>query len=141
MTSSKPSPAKETTKLLAEIVAGRYDGQLVAITEAIVARLQAGETSMLWRITLPDGDTWDAETATVGELRYAEGVTGLSYLDLNPGKSHTQFAALVAGHYKAQGMDLKDALAKADAITQTDAVAAVELYEGTLGKGSGATSS
>lgn len=133
--------AAAITKLQAEILAGRYDGHLVDVTEAIAARLRSGATSMLWRITLPDGETWDAETVTIGEIRYAESVTGKSYLELNPGKSMIEFVALVAGHYKSQGMDTKDAVAKADALTQRDAVAAVELYEGHLGKDLGAASS
>lgn len=130
----------QITKLQQEIMLGRFDGHLVDITDSIAERLRSGEPRLLWRITL-DGESWSAETVTVGELRYVETVTGQSYLSINPGVSMGVFTALVTAHYKTQGLDQNAALAKADAITQAQAIDAIEMYEGSLGKGSGSPTS
>lgn len=122
-----------TTRVLAEIADGRHDGNLFAIVQAITARAATDETGFLWRITL-DGDVWDAETVTLGELRYVEAVTGKSYLQVDPKKSMRDFAGLVVAHYRAQGMTQDAAVEKADKISQPQAIAALSIYEGTLGK-------
>lgn len=133
-------PKDATSRVLAEILDGRHDGKLFQIVEAITKRTQTDETGFLWRITLGD-DVWDAETVTTGELRYVESVISKSYLEIDPSQSMVHFAALVVAHYKAQGMKLLDAVAKADSISQTEALAALSVYEGTLGKGSASTGS
>lgn len=122
-----------TDKVIAEILAGRHDGKLLDIVKAVAKRGESGETGLLWRIDL-DGDIWDAETVTLGELRYVEQVTGLSWFQLDPKKYMLHFAALVTAHYKAQGLDHEAALAKADGISQTQALKAIDLYEASLGK-------
>ncbi len=140
MTTTTRKTVDQISKLQQEIMLGRFDGHLVDITDSIAERLRSGEPRLLWRITL-DGDTWSSETVTTGELRYVETITGQSYLSINPGVSMGQFTALVTAHYKAQGLDQNAALAKADAITQAQALEAIEMYEGSLGKGSASTTS
>jgi hypothetical protein len=140
-TTTKKSPA-QVSKLQQEILIGRLDGHLVDIADAIAARMaDATGPTLLWRITLGD-DTWSSETVTIGELRYIETATGVPYLELHPGKSMNQFAAIVTAHFhKVHGVELKEARDRADAISQQDALSAIDLYEGKLGKDSGATSS
>jgi len=135
------STAKPTTdKVVTEILAGRHDGRLVDIAQAIERRVTSDATGWLWRITLPDGEAWDSETVTVGELTFVEQTTGVSYLLIDPNKSMAQFRALVTAHHVAAGLERDAAIAKASALTQSEAVKAVTHYEGTLGKGSGSTS-
>lgn len=133
-------PKDPTGKVITEILAGRHDGKLKEIVEAITARVQTDETGFLWRITL-DGETWDAETVTLGELRRAEPMAGKSYLMLDPLKFMRDFSALVVAHYMHKGMTQDVAFEKADAIPRSVLASAVDFYEGTLGKGSASTGS
>jgi hypothetical protein len=123
-----------TERVISEIAKGTHDGQLMDIADAITDRLRTDTVSLLWRITL-DGETWDAETVTLGELRFVETMTSKSYLELNPGASMAELTALIVAHYVARGDDREVAFKKADSLTQQQALEAIELYEGTLGKG------
>lgn len=123
-----------TGRVLAELADGRHDGRLIELLEAIGERAKSEETSMLWRITLGN-ETWDAETVTIGEIRFVEKTAARSWLAVNPSKYMDHMVALVTARYhKVHGMDLDAAIAKAEAISEAEAVAAVDWYEGSLGK-------
>lgn len=135
------APKDPTGRVIAEILDGRHDGRLLELVDAITTRATSDETSFLWRIRLGD-DVWDAETVTLGELREAEKLTNRSYLQLDPKKFMTHFTALVYAHYrKVHDLDEDAAVAKAEKITQQQAMDALEIYEGSLGKGSASTTS
>lgn len=127
-----PAAKDPTARLVMEILDGRHDGRFKEIVEAVAEAIQKrqddGHTRFVWRITLGD-DVWDALSVTVGELRYAERATGIPWKKLNPADSMGEFAALVVGHFKAQGMELDEAVEKAEAITQQEAEAAIDDYE------------
>lgn len=135
------APKDPTGRVIAEILDGRHDGRLLELVDAITTRATSDETSFLWRIRLGD-DVWDAETVTLGELREAEKLVNRSYLQLDPKKFMSHFVALVFAHFKVvEGLSNDDAMAKAEKITQQQAMDALELYEGSLGKGSASTTS
>ena len=124
------TPPKDITALaVAQILDGRHDGRLKEIVDAIQKREADGDVDFVWKIDL-NGESWDRRSATVGELRWAEQATGIRWKFLDPSHSMEHFAALVTGHYyKAQGLSHEEALAKADAITEEQAAAAVSDYE------------
>jgi hypothetical protein len=131
-------PTKDPTeRVVTEIAKGIHDGNLMDIVEAVSER---GADRLLWRITLDD-ETWDAESVTLGELRRVEAMLGKSYALVNPSASMRDFSALVVAHYQSQDMSVDEAFKKADAITQATAMSALDLYEGSMGKGSASTTS
>lgn len=124
-----PTPPKDpTARVVAEVLAGRHDGRFKEIAEAIQRRQAEGHTRFIWRITLGD-DVWDALSVTAGEVRYVEQVTRIPWKKLNPADSMNELVSFVIAHYKAQGMDLEEAIAKAEEITQEQAEGMVDDYE------------
>ena len=120
------------------IGAGEFDGRLDQIVAAAVERVQAGAVAMPWRLRF-DGDEWTQESVTVGELAFAE---QLCWIDTPNGRRHATRAeidprirtdhvlALVIAHlHKAQGVPLRDATKRAEAITATDLDGIVGEYE------------
>ncbi len=120
------------------IAAGEFDGRLDQIVAAAVERVQAGAVSMPWRLRL-DGDEWTQQSVTVGELAFAE---QLCWVDTPQGRRHATRAeidprvrtdhllALVVAHlHKAQGLSLRDATTRAEAITADELDGIVGEYE------------
>ncbi len=131
------------------IAAGDFDGRLDQIVAAAVERVQAGAVSMPWRLRL-DGDEWTQQSVTVGELAFAE---QLCWVDTPQGRRHATRAeidprihsdhvlALVVAHlHKAQGLSLRDATKRAEAITAAELDGIVGEYEVVRPKGVDETS-
>lgn len=134
MTATEAPSVTTTDQVLAEIGEGLHDGRLLEMADAIAVRLRKdGAAAALWRITL-DGDTWDAESVTLGELCDVETITGRTWLELDPARSTTDFVALVIAHFhKIADMPLREAVAKAESLPQSVLVDALTLYEKTPG--------
>lgn len=129
--------------VLAAIAAGDYDGHLDDIALAMVERARTGAVEFFWRIRL-DGDEWTQETVTLGELSFAERVCKVTYQDelgrtrtrpalmdeINPRAYAEHLAALLTAHFhKADGLDLTDAIKKAEAYPRKVLREAVDEYE------------
>jgi len=112
------------------ILAGDYDGDLVELIDAVRARAAAEASSLRWRITF-DGDVWDEDTVTIGEMRFVEKFTGKSWANIgSPMSSASVLAAFIVAHlHKVKGMTLADAIDKVDALTAGDAIGLVSEYE------------
>lgn len=120
--------------MLDDIAAGKHDDELADIAQAIRDRYTEIGRAMAWRITI-NGDTWDEDTVTIGEVRFVERQTGLNWAVLAPLASADVATAFIIAHWhKAGGMDLKDAWDKAEALTAKDVMAAVSEYETAAGK-------
>ena len=120
--------------MLEDIEAGKHDDELAAIAQAIRDRYDEIGRSMAWRITI-NGDTWDEDTVTIGEIRMVERTTGLNWGELAPLVSADVATAFIIAHWhKVGGMDLKDAWDKAEALVTKDVIAAVTEYEKPAGK-------
>jgi hypothetical protein len=128
----------ELEEITTAIAAGEFDGRLDQIVGAAVERVRAGAVSMPWRIRL-DGDEWTQESVTVGELAFAE---QLCWVDGPGGRRHPTRAeidprirsdhtlALIVAHlHKAQGVSLRDATKRAEAITAVELDGIVGEYE------------
>lgn len=127
-------PKDPSGKVVAEILAGRHDGHLVDLTEAVVERIRSSTVRICWRLRI-DGDVWDENTVTAGELACAEKLLSterrpFSYTQLEPKSSIGHRTALVVAHlHKIQGADIKDAVQRAEAITLAEHEKLLELYE------------
>jgi len=121
------------------IEAGELDGHLDDIAAALVDRVRTGATAFYWRITI-DGDTWDQETVTLGELKFAEqhakvtDATGrlrrAAFAEIDPRSSAEHLAAILTAHFhKADGLPLTDAVKKAENYPASALIEAVGEYE------------
>lgn len=129
MTDKDPSK-----KAVAEILAGRHDGHLSDLLEAAVQRLRNSTVRICWRLHL-DGESWDEDTVTAGELACAERLLSkrdrpFSYTQIDPKASMEHRVTLVVAHlHKIQGLKVEDAIARAEAITLAEQEKLLELYE------------
>lgn len=125
--------------ITAAIAAGDLDGQLEQLVAAVVDRVRSGAVDVRWRIRF-DGDEWTQDTITLGELKFAEqhchvddparGRRRATRIDIDPRVYAEHVLALVTGHlHKVRGLSLKDAIAKAEAITAENLEAMVDEYE------------
>ena len=129
------SAAKDPSeKVIAEILAGRHDGHIGDIIEAVMQHMRASTIRMYWRFRLDD-DTWDQDTVTTGELVFAEKLLSMpgrpfSYTELDPLKHLDHRVALLMAHlHKIGGLDISDARARVEAITLPEQETVVEMYE------------
>lgn len=119
-----------TDRFVMEVLDGRHDGRFKEIAQAIEKRREDGHTRFVWRITLPDGESWDGRSVTGGELVMAENATKIRWKHLDPSNEMDHFVALVVAHYrKVHGFDFEQAVAKAEALTGAEIEAAVDDYE------------
>ncbi len=132
----------DVEEITAAITAGDLDGNLEPIAAAIWARHDAGAVTFAWRITF-DGDTWDAESVTLGELSWVEGRLWTEGVDaggpwrrritraeLVPKARADHALTLVVAHlHKAQGVPLAEALKRAEAVTAADLESMVSEFE------------
>lgn len=120
--------------MIDDIAAGKHDDDLIRIAEACRERAAELGRRVGWRITI-DGDAWDEDTVTIGEVRLVERTTGINWSELAPLVSAdvaTQF--IIAHWHKAAGMDLQTAWDKAERLGAKDVIAAVSEYEMAAGK-------
>lgn len=125
------TPVERANKLIPKIMIGRYDGGLVEIAKACAARRKETGSAWQWRITF-DGDTWDQDTVTTGELAAAEEILGdgTSYMQLDPRLSMRHRIALLVAHlHKSKGVKLADAARRAEQLTHQEQDAMVDMYE------------
>lgn len=114
---------------LVGIEAGDYDGGLADIVAACRERAEEADRSLRWRITI-DGETWDEDTITIGEMRFVERATDTNWALLTPLKSADVLTSFViARWHKVGGMDLQAAWEKAEALNAKALVEAVSEYE------------
>lgn len=123
------NPAAHAKKVIGQILIGRCDGGLVEIAKACAVRTRDIGSAWQWRITL-DGDTWDQDTVTTGELALAEDLAETSYINLDPKVRMRHRVALVIAHlHKAQGLTLPDAITRAEALIHAEQDDMIEMYE------------
>jgi hypothetical protein len=120
----------ELDQTVKEISAGDYDGHLDALSEAIIDRVRSGAVDFAWRIRF-DGDEWSRQDVTLGELIYAEKLTGTRMrVELDPRVDDLHALALIIAHlHKAQGVAAEDAVKRAEAITAAELAEIVGEFE------------
>lgn len=120
--------------MIEDIQLGKYDGELIDIAQAVRDRYDEIGRQAKWRITI-DGETWDQDTVTIGEVRLVEATTGVNWSQLSPlGSAATATAFIMAHWHKVNGVELHEAWDKADALSAVDVIAAVSEYESPAGK-------
>jgi hypothetical protein len=120
--------------MIDDIAAGEHDDDLADIAAAVRDRANEIGRKFAWRITI-DGDTWDEDTVTIGEVRHVERITGINWSDLAPLVSADVATQFIIAHWnQVDGMKLEKAWDKAQKLTAKDVIAAVSEYE-TAGKG------
>ena len=125
--------------VVAGIEAGDYDDNLAEIVAACRERVFGAGRELRWRMTV-EGETWDEDTITIGELRLVARTTGSP--DDWPGdpvSSPDLLTTYVIAHWHLiDGMDLAEAWDKAGRLNAKALVGAVQLYQGP-GKGQAAS--
>lgn len=83
----------DPSRVVAEIAAGRLDGQLMDVLAAVRVRIEEGATAMLWKASW-DGVEFSEEDVTLTELETAERLTGRNWSQLNPMASASNCKAM-----------------------------------------------
>ena len=136
----------DVDKLIGEIQAGEYDGQLGRAFDALFARARETEVDFGWRIKLSETDEWTASSVTLQELAFAEKMCStasrkVSYLELDPTKSMDHLIALIVAHlHHIGGLRVPEALNEGQKLTVTDLADIVSIYEMRAVPKAGATS-
>lgn len=125
------------------IIAGEFDGHLDDIVLAILERARSGAVAFKWRLRL-DGDEWTQDSATLGEMKFAEQHAWVhkvdaagrtvshraTYPEIDPRGNAEHLVALIVAHlHRAQGLPLADALKRAEAIPLSQMDDLVSEYE------------
>jgi hypothetical protein len=114
--------------LIADIESGHYDEHIVDVVAAFRARAAAAGVGSRWQITI-DGETWNEDTVTGGEIRLVAKTLGVDWPP-DPLDSADAIVLWVIAHWhKVGGMDLKDAWDKAEALNGKQLIAAVGEYQ------------
>jgi hypothetical protein len=114
--------------LIADIESGHYDEHIIDVLAALRARAAAAGVGSRWRITI-DGETWDEDTLTAGEIRMVAKTLGVDWPP-DPIDSADAIVLWVIAHYhKVLGMDLKEAWDRAEALNGKQLIAAVTEYQ------------
>lgn len=120
-----PSPAE----IVDAIKAGDYDGELVALVDAVRTRFTHGTTEQKWKVTYGDA-VITQDSLTLAEASFVEKMAGTSWAYLNPVNSAGECQAIIAMHlHLRDGMKRADAVALAGSMNLEEAVAAVGSYE------------
>lgn len=108
---------------------GDFDGQLVALIDAVRTRFQHGSTEQKWKVDY-EGETITQDSLTLAEAAFVEKQSGSSWAYINPVNSAGECQAIIAMflHFR-QGKSRRDALDEAGRMNLEAAVAAVGSYE------------
>lgn len=113
MTDARPK-TDPVDKVKADILAGRYDGDLADLTLAIHERALSQATALRWSMEW-DGQTLREDDCTLGVAAMVESFTGLDWAAFDPRLSAGNCRALlVAWLHHRDGISVPDAQALVD---------------------------
>lgn len=119
--------------LIAEIKAGRMDGHLADVQEAMRERVLSQATSMRWQLNHPDVQVRE-DDLTLEEAEMIERVTGMSWATIDPYSSAVECRAiLTVCLQKRCGKTPAEAAAITGKIPVTEATELLSTYEVTAG--------
>lgn len=125
----------DTAKVTADILAGRHDGKLIQIIEAIQHRMSSGAAQTYWRIRWDDLEVTE-QSITAGEMRtviqYLSAARGqrVTVVDVHPELEPGDFIAVLATVLQSRkGVALKEAEKLIGDVPMADLLAAVDMYE------------
>lgn len=123
-------------KIVAEILAGRHDGKLADIQQAMRERVLSQATSMRWKITHPEVEITE-DDLTLEEAELIERVTRQSWAQIDPYASAVECRAILtvclqkrAGKTPKEAADLT---AKLTVTSTTEMLSSYEVTAGPLG--------
>lgn len=120
-------------KLIAEILAGRMDGRLADVQEAMRERVLSQATSMRWQLNHPDVQVRE-DDLTLEEAEMIERLTGQSWATIDPYSSAVECRAILAVCLqKREGKSPSEAAAITGKIPVTDVTGMLSTYEVTAG--------
>lgn len=119
----------DVSQTVAEVLAGRHDGDLLTLVEAVKERLSKGASRVCWRLTYDDLEVTE-ESVTIGEIRLVEKSIGANWMSLDPASSAEHFAALLTVLLHTRlGLKSSEAQAKVEAIPMGDLLKHLTQYE------------
>lgn len=125
----------DTAKVTADILAGRHDGKLIQIIEAIQHRMASGAAQTYWRIRWDDLEVTE-QSITAGEMRtviqYLSAARGkrVTVVDVHPELEPGDFIAVLATVLQSRkDIPLKEAEKQIGDVPMADLLAAVDVYE------------
>ena len=131
--------AKKPGTVVAEILAGRYDGHLADFQQAMRERVLSQATALRWKIVHPEV-TVTEDDLTLGEAEMIERVTNQSWAMIDPYQSARECRAILTVVLQQRTDRSADEAAKITAeLTVTDVTAMLQSYEVVAGplEGSG----
>lgn len=115
-------------KVVAAIVAGRCDGTLADVIEAVKQRASSGATAICWRVTWGDLVV-DEENLTINEWRLVAKQTGKQLGEVHPSDPIDCAAIITAGLVERSGMKPSEAFDSLKTATVVQMLRAVSDYE------------
>ncbi len=123
----------DAQKICAEILAGRHDGKLADINEAIRERVLSQATSLRWKISHPLVEVTE-DDLTLEEAEQVERITKLTWASIDPYSSAVECRAiLTVALQRRAGLSAADAAAETGKLTVTQATEIMSTYEVTAG--------
>lgn len=120
-------------KVIAEIAAGKLDGHLAEIQEAMRERVLSQATSMRWKITHPDIEVRE-DDLTLEEGEMIERITGGSWATIDPYSSAAECRAILAVCLQKRcGKTAAEAAEISGNVPITEAAGMLSTYEVTAG--------
>jgi hypothetical protein len=108
---------------------GDHDDHLGKLFDALFARAAEIDLGFAWTIRI-DGDEWNRETVTLGELAFAERLTRVPYTKIDPIGSMDHLVALIVSHlHKVKGKKIDLAIKQADQYSAADLKDIIDVYE------------
>lgn len=125
----------ETDRVVADILAGKHDGHVLHVIEAVQTRMAQGHTQTYWRIRI-DGIEVTEQSVTAGEMRTVCDLLSAArgqrvwMGDVHPELEPGDFIAVLSTVLQSrQGMSLSEAVKRCEAIPMQELREAVDLYE------------
>lgn len=116
-------------KVKADILAGRYDGNLDGIVMAIHERALSGATQIRWSFEF-EGETVREDDLTLGVTAMVERITKQDWSGFDPRLSAENCRVLLSVWlHKRDGIPLKDAEAKVEALNHYEFGKTFSVYE------------
>lgn len=128
-------------RVVADITAGRCDGSIDLIFEAVADRIRSGSVVMEWHLRVDDLDVSEADL-TLDEAYRIEGEAGGNWRDINPLTSARDARAVIVSVLQTRkGLSYDEAVFRVGQLTVAEVVDSIrqEVAAGPLGSPSSTT--
>lgn len=120
--------AVSAAQVVSAILAGRCDGKITDIMQAVKSRVEAGEIGICWKVAFDDLEITE-ENQTINEVLLVNKQTGKDWGGFHPSHSGDCAAIVVAALVERKGMKASEAFDLIKSRPAVEFVRAVSEYE------------